>query len=185
MARMKSTVCSVCGAPRCERAKEQALCEAHLQEYWRNNKAKKAAKSGPKTKSTTCKLCGEPVFPNSAGMARCETHYREYMRGYQKSYEAKKRAEPKVPSPRVRVTVTGDRVSMDLATFQRLMKKQPATAVVPAKPTGQRLAVVSADLSRVLLVEATAGQVQEIDENEYAQQLMTLREAGYAVCVEG
>lgn len=182
MSRTKSTVCSVCGAPRCERAKAQALCEAHLQEHWRNDKAKRAVKNGPKAKATTCKLCGEPVFPNSAGMARCETHYREYMRGYQSRYEAKKRAEPK---PRVRVTVTGDRVTMDLATFRQIMKRRAPQLPAPANPPGQRLAVVSADLSRVLLVEATAGQVQEIDESQYAEQLMTLREAGYAVCVEG
>lgn len=133
-------------------------------------------------KSTTCKLCDQPVFPNSSGMARCEAHYREYMRGYQKRYEAKKRKEPR---PRVRVTVTGDRVTMDMATFEQLMKQRTTQPQRPPKPAGQRLAVVSADLARVLLVEAIGGQVQELDESQYAQQLMTLREAGYAVCVEG
>jgi hypothetical protein len=135
----RATTCKVCGAPRCEKAKEQVLCEAHLREYWRRKDARK-----------------RQAKPSS-------------------------RALP-YTGARVRVTVTGDRVTMDMATFHRLMK-QPTPK--PPQPAGQRLAVVSADLGRVLLVEATAGTVQELDESQYAQQLMTLREAGYAVCVEG
>ena len=139
------------------------------------------------SKATTCKICGGPRA--NTGLVLCEAHLREYWRHAADKKAAKKagRPAPRALSAkqRVRVTVTGDRVTMDLATFQRLMKRQRPQPPALPPPTGQRLAVVSADLSRVLLVEATAGQVQEIDESQYAEQLMTLREAGYAVCVEG
>jgi hypothetical protein len=137
MKRTKSTVCSVCGEPRCEKAKAQALCEAHLKEYWRQSKSKR---------------------------------------------QTVKKAASLPSSVRPKVTVTGDRVTMDMATFEKLMKQRAPQPQQPPKPAGQRLAVVSADLARVLLVEATAGTVQELDDSQYAQQL---REAGYAVCVEG
>lgn len=136
----------------------------------------------PKTKSTTCKLCGEPIATKSYGLARCEVHLREYWRDRdQKRKQRPTRARP--TGERVRVIVTGDKVTMDLATFHRLMAGQ-GHPPAPRKP-GKQLAVVSADLGRVLLMEATDGQVQELDESQYAQQLMDLREAGYRVCVEG
>lgn len=154
----KSEVCTVCGEPRWENSNSLARCEKHVREYWREHSAGKRRS----TRTTHREAAPEPVAPVPSAIIV---------------------QSPPPAVKRISVLVTGETVTMDIGTFRRLMHS--SVPIAQDQTPSRQFAVVSRDLSQVLLCEAVPCELHGLDEDHYARQLQALRDAGWNVCVEG
>jgi hypothetical protein len=171
MSRPSATACRICGAPRRPNKVGLALCEDHLREYWREQKAKRrrqlAAAPAP---------AAPPAPPAIVTLPAGKIRKRP-------STPAPAPTPVSAPAARPVIGVCGDRVTMSVDMLKQLLA---AHAPAPAARRGVRLAVVSASLETVRLYEiVSVERGKRLTDAGYARELAELREAGYLVCVEG
>lgn len=168
--------------------------------------------SNPKgrPRATTCRICGAPRSERAKNYALCDEHLIEHRRRENKRAWQKRKGLPSgapeaaaVEPARVVVRVIGGRVEMDLGTLGKFLvaiaegaapllpavispapEAEPVTEAPASAALARRLAVISSDLSRVIVYDARPVEVRRLSEARYAAQMMALRDGGCVICVE-